>query len=119
MGLGTCALAISMSLGIATAYQHGITLLIKVQNSPGDVCLEGELEGLDEPLLALLERAGGGDERVLHKHGDRHRSDSSRDRGDERRDLGGRLVVDVAHEALARLLGRVWRRDRASVNARE
>lgn len=77
------------------------------EDEPGDVLEEVELERLDGPLLTLLERALGGNDRVLHQHGDRHGSDSSGDGGDVGSDLRGRLKVDVANETGARLPGGV------------
>ena len=47
------------------------------------------------------------DERVLHEHSHGHRSNSSRDRSDERGDLDSGLVVDISNETLTRFLGRV------------
>lgn len=71
------------------------------------VLFADELERLDEALLALLEQAFGRQDRVLHEHRDRHRSDSSRHRRDVRRLVDGRVKVDVADEARARLARRV------------
>lgn len=65
------------------------------------VLLERELKALDDALLALLEVTLGSDERVLHKHGDGHGSNSAGDGRDERGDLNGRVVVDITDEALS------------------
>ncbi len=54
--------------------------------------------------LLRLESLGCRVDDVVEKHGDRHGADAAGDGGDVGGNLGGRLEVDIAHQALARLL---------------
>lgn len=78
-------------------------------NAPRDVLLADELQRLDETLLALLEKALSGDDSVLHKHGDGHRSNSSGNGGDVGSDLTSGVEVDVSDEARSGLASSVCR----------
>lgn len=82
---------------------------LELANSPRDV-LE-HMEGVpgDVPLPSLIEVSLSRLVGVLHELGDGHGSNSSRDWGDEGRDLGGGGEVNISDESLAGLLGGVYR----------